>query len=453
MTADARGQAATALGGSASPPDRLRVLLSAYACEPGKGSEPGVGWNWALQASRHHDVWVLTRANNRASIAAGLEGVPPRTLRFIYYDLPPWARFWKRGSTGIRAYYILWQLGALFVARRLHRAVGFHVAHHVTFNTMEVPGFLWLLPPAFVWGPVGGGQEPETALRSYFGPRWYRERLRVLRKRLARFNPMLRLAAARAQAILVANADTAARLKPLGCVATYRELETAVDLPSLDDVSQEADEFTILWAGGLIWRKGPALAVDALARLKQRGVAFHALFIGKGPLRKALEQHISALGLNREVTLHGHISHRDLHAYYRASHVFLFSSLHDTSGNVVLEAMAHARPVVTLDHHGAGEIVSSESGIKVPVVTRAQVIDGLASALERLARDPDLRHTMGRAARARVASLYGWDHKGDLLRRLYRAASAAGQPAPPPTPRDESGLFPPHDLHANPPRA
>jgi glycosyltransferase involved in cell wall biosynthesis len=87
--------------------------------------------------------------------------------------------------------------------------------------------------------------------------------------------------------------------------------------------------------------------------------------------------------------------------------------------------MAHALPVVTLDHHGAREIVSSDAGIKVPVHTEAQVIGGLASALERLAADPALRNAMGQAGRLRVAQLYNWDHKGELLRALYAQATGA----------------------------
>ena len=49
-------------------PKKLKVLISAYACEPNKGSEPEVGWQWALQMARYHDVTVLTRSNNRAGI-------------------------------------------------------------------------------------------------------------------------------------------------------------------------------------------------------------------------------------------------------------------------------------------------------------------------------------------------------------------------------------------------
>ena len=50
----------------------MKVLVSAYACEPGKGSEPGVGWQWVRQIARFHDTWVITRANNREKIEADL---------------------------------------------------------------------------------------------------------------------------------------------------------------------------------------------------------------------------------------------------------------------------------------------------------------------------------------------------------------------------------------------
>src|ERR1039458_9148705 len=46
-------------------------------------------------------------------------------VHWVYFDLPRWAAFWKKGRRGGHAYYYLWQLGAYFVARKLHREVGF----------------------------------------------------------------------------------------------------------------------------------------------------------------------------------------------------------------------------------------------------------------------------------------------------------------------------------------
>ena len=46
----------------------MRILVSAYACEPGRGSEPGVGWHFAEEMSKRHSLTVVTRANNRSAI-------------------------------------------------------------------------------------------------------------------------------------------------------------------------------------------------------------------------------------------------------------------------------------------------------------------------------------------------------------------------------------------------
>ena len=70
----------------------MRILVSAYACSPGFGSEQGVGWNRALQLARFHEVWVVTRSKNRAAIEAALAREPRPNLHFLYQDLPRWAR-------------------------------------------------------------------------------------------------------------------------------------------------------------------------------------------------------------------------------------------------------------------------------------------------------------------------------------------------------------------------
>lgn len=93
---------------------RLRVLISAYACEPDKGSEPEVGWQWALQMARFHDVTVLTRANNKPGIEAKLA-----TLRgqrpvptFVYHEESNFLQGTKQRLSSLKLYYVLWQRSA-----------------------------------------------------------------------------------------------------------------------------------------------------------------------------------------------------------------------------------------------------------------------------------------------------------------------------------------------------
>ena len=152
-----------------------RILLSAYACEPGKGSEPEVGWLWATElADAGHEVWVITRQANRHAIEMNLGDQPRPRLHFVFYDLPAWARRWKRGARGVHLYYALWQWGAYRVAKRLTREINFDCVHHVTFVGMRAPSFMGLLGLPFFLGPVSGGESvPERCVTGMTrGAKW-----------------------------------------------------------------------------------------------------------------------------------------------------------------------------------------------------------------------------------------------------------------------------------------
>ena len=152
--------------------ESLKILMSAYACEPSKGSEPGVGWRWALETARlGHEVWTVTRENNRAGIEAGLAPLGAALasrLHFVYYDLPPRLRTWKRGGRGVHLYYFLWQWGAYRRARQLHRRQRFDAVHHITFGVTRQPSFMGRLGIPFVLGPLGGAERAPLALRRHF---------------------------------------------------------------------------------------------------------------------------------------------------------------------------------------------------------------------------------------------------------------------------------------------
>src|SRR5215510_6227488 len=137
---------------------RLRVLLSAYACEPGKGSEPEVGWQWALQMARFHDVTVLTRENNRANIESELERLKGRQPlpNFVYHERGAGLLNLKRRSKAVQLYYLLWQRSAWDVIARLHAERPFELMHHVTFAAFRYPVAIWGHGAPCIWGPVGG---------------------------------------------------------------------------------------------------------------------------------------------------------------------------------------------------------------------------------------------------------------------------------------------------------
>ena len=148
---------------------RKRIFVSAYACEPGLGSEIGVGWHWVLEMSKYFDLWVLTRRSNMPNINAWLAENPDfSNINFIYYDLPKWARFWKKGLRGVRLYYILWQLCSNNIVKRTMIENNISIFHHLTYGNALWNVSRYGSKQTFIWGPVGGLETiPENFSRHY----------------------------------------------------------------------------------------------------------------------------------------------------------------------------------------------------------------------------------------------------------------------------------------------
>ena len=409
---------------------RLKVLVSAYACEPGKGSEPGIGWHTAKALAAHHDIWVLTRANNRPAIEAELGRDPVPNLHFAYYDLPNWASWWKKGGRGVRLYYYLWQVAAYFVARDLHRKIDFDLTHHVTFGMYWTPSFVALLPPPFVWGPVGGGESAPKAFWSDFSSRGQRyERLREINQWVATKDPFIRATAARSVKALTTTEETLEKLKALPLRDASVQGNCALsesDLSLLGKLAKEpsaasANRVVFVSIGRLLHWKGYHLALRAFAAARLESTEYW--IIGDGPERSELESLALELGIANKVSFLGKLPREKTLQKLAASDALLHPSLHDSGGWVTLEAMAARKPVVCLDLGGPATQVTQQTGIKIAAHSPEQVVRDLAEALRCLAGDGARLEAMGQAGRARVEEVYSWTYKGRKLNEVYQQIS------------------------------
>ncbi len=405
----------------------LRVLLSAYACEPARGSEPAVGWNWLRQIARFHEVWVITRTNNREPIETALAKEPIPNSHRVYFDLPRWARFWKKGERGHRLYYYFWQIGAYFVARRLNAQIGFDLTHHVTFGQYWPPSFIGLLDVPFIWGPVGGGDSAPSCFRSDISCRGrLYEMLRDLRRSFASVDPVMRSLVSRCRVAIAATEQTATMLRMLGA-------ERVIVLPSLGTMeamkyvesfpTRSSDSFRIISIGRLMHWKGFHLALRAFARFNARYPESEYWIVGEGPEGRRLRALARKLGIESKVvfwrtfpTLH------DVYKKLAECDVLVHPALHETFGTVCMEAMILGRPVICLDLGGPALQVTEETGIKVPASSPEQAVEELSTALARLANDPALRVRMGHSARQRVEEYLNWEKVAVPMMEIYAEA-------------------------------
>src|SRR5450755_1014907 len=387
-----------------------RILLSAYACEPGKGSEPEVGWLWATElADAGHEVWVITRQANRPAIETQLASRQRPRLHFTYYDLPPWARKWKRGSRGVHLYYALWQWGAYRAARRLTRKTNFDCVHHVTFVSVRGPCFMGRLGLPFILGPVSGGESVPKALRAGMTrAAKLRESVRDVANRAIHADPIMRSSFRTAKRILLATPESLQLIPAKFQEKCTVQLGIGLSREYLGWTNQKRNEpdagLRLLYVGRLLEWKGLDLAFQAMRLLRNRGVLARFTIVGDGPARKSLEQVATVLGMTDDIGWLAWQPHEQLHELYYQHDALLFPSLRDSGGMVVLEALAHGLPVVCTDRGGPGHIVNGRCGRVVQTLgrTKDEVIVEMADVLHQLSCDRPLLKRLGAVARKRA---------------------------------------------------
>jgi glycosyltransferase involved in cell wall biosynthesis len=419
---------------------KLRILLAAHAPAPDHGSEPGISWGWAWHLSEQHDVWVIAHPQFRAAVEAVTSRHGERAPRMVWVDLPKWIDPFRpaRGDRGIRFHYLLWQRAALAQARRLHAIHRFDVVHHVGLSTVNAPPTLWRLGVPFVWGPLGGGQAAPLAFGRYLGRRSVvGEAGRTVRRRLLPSLPSLRRAVANSALILATNRETAEILYRAGAPHVELFLDGGVwpeEYIARRRVRHAEQPFELLWAGSFEPRKALPLALEALARASDLPVRLTVA--GDGSMRAAHERRAAALGLGSKVRFLGQVPRTVMRALFESSDAFLFTSLQDSFGTVVIEAMAAGLPLLALDHQGVGAMIPDRAAIKVPVTSPAATIDGLSDGIRALATSPELAARMGKAARHHAAS-ESWHRRVGRMNEFYRCCLESGDrrarvPANPP---------------------
>ena len=383
-----------------------------------------MGWNLVQQAGRRHQIWALTRAEDMASIEPELKKGALKNVQFCYVGLPRWLSPLLKIQGGHQFYYHLWQLKAYFVARKLHRQLGFDLFHHITYGNDWLANFIGaFLGVAYVRGPGGGGHRTPKGFGSEYplgGRVW--EQVRSVGQWIFRHDPVYIRGQDRARAILVCNAESAATMKDRWSHKTHLFPVSGFSAGDMN-VAVKADEdsghFRVVTAGSLIRVKGFGLAIKAFAEFTNGQPQTELVIIGSGPEERRLRALVEKSQLQDKVHFIPWLNRDELLAQMASADVFLFPSLRDGGGTVVVEAMALGKPVVCLDNGGPGFHITDDWGMKIAPTAPEEAVHRLAEALRLLYQSETLRVDLGNSARERVKKFYQWDKLGDRLMKIY----------------------------------
>ena len=367
-----------------------KILISAFSCNPNKGSESLNGWCWSNGlAQKGFEVYVLTRSVEKNDIE---KNVNPNNLTFYYISLPfGLEKMYHFSQPTMYLYYILWQWKAYKFAKKLTTNNHFHRVHHISWGSIQQGSFLYKLGIPFIFGPAGGGQEAPPSFKSYFKEHWKSEVKRKISGRiLFLFNPGCKKMLKSAFAVLVSNKDTLLLAKKAGSknigVTLDAALPTTFFPPYFIERNLKNENLKLLWVGRFLPRKGLLLVLEVMKKIRT-SPNISLTIVGDGEMRKYVSEKIDEYGLQETVKWIGSVPFESVKEYYKSHDAFFFTSLRDSCPAQLIEAMAYGLPIITIDLHGQSEIVTDNTGIKVPLTTPEKVVNDLAQAIVNLSKD------------------------------------------------------------------
>lgn len=400
------------------------ILATTYAVNPYKGSEDGMGWNLVLQIARFNKVIAITRENNKPPIEQYMKEFPNalyNNISFLYFDLPYYLRFWKKGSRGAMLYFYLWQRFVVDFIKK--QDILFDIVHNLNFHNDWTPSFLWKLNKPFIWGPVGHHPLiPSAFLKPYSSKEYLKDRATWLVKKLFwKTSPSLKKTSKHAQVIIAMNSSVPKQLNA--------DAHKFVTIPSVssEPVAYQPKQqsiFRILSVGRFVPLKGFDVTLRSFAQF------YHGLssdekkhtelvLVGDGPYRNYLEKLSLDLGVAHAVKIILWIKRAELASIYQSSSVFLFPS-HEGAGMVVAEALSFGLPVICFENCGPGEFITAKSGIKIEYDTYENSVSQFSLAMRQLFGNPNHLNNLSNEARRHFELNYTWDIKGDKLNKIYQ---------------------------------
>ncbi|KAA3617056.1 MAG: glycosyltransferase [Calditrichaeota bacterium] len=387
-----------------------KVLLSAYACEPRKGSEPAVGWNWLLQMQKHCDVWVITRANNKTAIESFKNEIK-ENVRFIFVDYSDTVLKIKK-KLPVWFYYYLWQIKAFFIAKNIHKQINFDFAHHVTFMSARV-NFVPFLKVKSIVGPVGGLELLPHNFTTLVNKK-LKEYIRELAIYKLKYSPLWHLFLKRTNKLILTNKQN---LKFIPKKYHSKVYITQIGVSEKQLPKQNGNSVCKIYWGGILARwKGLEILLRSLVKVD---VDWELDITGKGAELIYFKSLVKQLGLDSKVRFLGWIEKNEQERLLLNCNIFIFTSLRETTGLVLLEAMSYGKPVVALDWGGPSSIINGSNGIKIPVNTVEQTVNSLAENINKLANNTVLQKELGMGAYQSVKEKFCWDKKGEEMNQLY----------------------------------
>lgn len=401
----------------------IKVLINAYACSPGMGSEPGMAWNWCVNLAKHCELHIITEGEFKDEIE---KAIPLLThgnnMHFYYNPLSEEVRkmCWNQGDWRFYKYYKKWQYETYLMACEIVDVKGIDVLHQLNMIGFREPGYLWKIPNIpFVWGPVDAKQKFPT---SYLEGASLKTKLFIRIKNgitylQLKYSKRIHLAAESASVIVSASTNSKASFRKFFDIDSPLLNETGCYVQEHEIVNKtQKKKLELLWVGKLDFRKQLSIAIQTIAKMNNNNVLLHIVGGGDSTYYKSLAKDA---GVEEQCIWHGLISHKEVQQIMQQSDLFFFTSVAEGTPHVVLEAIGNNLPVVCFNTCGQGDSINDQVGVKVELSNSKKSVTDFANEIKHLYKNRELIKEMSLNCKQRQFEL-SWDLKAKNMIEFYK---------------------------------
>ena len=403
----------------------MKILINAYACSPGMGSEPGMAWNWVSNLARFCELYIITEGEFRDKIE---EVVPTleqgKNMHFYYNPVSEKIRkmCWNQGDWRFYKYYREWQWKTYLLSKDICQKEHIDILHQLNMIGFREPGYLWQLSKEngvpFVWGPVDAKDKFPVAYLdgASIKTKFFMRLKNFLTGIQLRYSKRVLLAARQSSVIFSASSNSQRSFKKYMNIDSPLLNETGCyvqDNPIVDKTDKET--FDVLWVGKMDFRKQLALALQTVAKSENNKLRLHIMGGGDAESYQSLAK---SYGIADKCIWHGAVSHDEVQDIMQKSDIFLFTSVAEGTPHVVLEAISNNLPVVCFDTCGQGDAVNDKVGRKIPLSSPCQSVSDFAKLLNELEDNRSLLKQLSENCKERQQEL-SWEEKAKTMMEWY----------------------------------
>lgn len=416
----------------------LRILINSYACCPGMGSEPGMGWNWILAIAKHCECYVITEGEFRPEIEAWMKCAENAELasriRFYYNEVTPEIRrrCWNQGDWRFYFSYWRWQRKTAEIAKQIIKNLheegnDINILHQLNMIGFREPGCLAAISKKFdiplVWGPIGGMKQYPMAYANGWKIKLFhgvKNAVNVLQMALY---PRVRNTVAQASVLLSAIPDSHRAIKKYygresvlmpdqGCHSIYG------DCVCTSENRFRHAKLNVIWVGKFSYRKRLDIALNAIMATGNPNIKMKIYGTGNEQQVADTKYFLKKNRLEERIELVGQVPMEEVHKAMLKADVFLFTSVGEDTPAVVLESIGTGLPILCFDTCGMAAVVAAGAGKKIPLTNPKQSIGQFAAELNRMYNDRGILEEYSKNCREKALQL-SWENKSNDLYTLY----------------------------------